>query len=479
MSIRSITPRTSCSEPIGISVATACGPKLSLICSSVRKKSARSRSSMFTNTSRDSPSSAARVQRRFVFTSTPITPLITNTADSQTRSAAIASATNDGSPGVSISLTLRPSHWNDARLDAIDIWRAFSSGAESDTVVPSATEPRRLTAPASNRSASFRDVFPLPRWPTNATLRILSAGMAFSYTRQAERTMYTSDRAERYLVEQVGLKSRLQAQHRFRVELRNSRFRDAEDLADLAERQVLVVVEGHDELLALGQSRDGVREAVLHLGGVHRGRRIDRVRVLDRVEQRDLVAGRVRERPQLVESHDRAVRDAGERLLKLLDRHLELRGHLGVGRRAVELVLELRVRLLDLSSSRTHAAPCPVDRPQQVEDRAPDARHREGLELDLARGVEALDRRDQAEQAVRDEVGLLDVRGQAGRHPSGHVLHERGERQHELLPRALVAIFLVAAPELLELDRLDVRFQAFLPALRPWVSLRVGLPQAR
>ena len=27
MSIRSITPRISCSEPIGISVATTCGPK--------------------------------------------------------------------------------------------------------------------------------------------------------------------------------------------------------------------------------------------------------------------------------------------------------------------------------------------------------------------------------------------------------------------------------------------------------------------
>ena len=30
MSIRSITPRISCSEPIGISVATTCGPKAPL-----------------------------------------------------------------------------------------------------------------------------------------------------------------------------------------------------------------------------------------------------------------------------------------------------------------------------------------------------------------------------------------------------------------------------------------------------------------
>ena len=198
MSIRSITPRSSCSAPIGISVATACGPKLSLSCSSVRKKSARSRSSMFTKISRERPSSLARSHSRSVFTSTPITPFTTNTALSHTRSAAIASATNDGSPGVSIRLTLRSSHANDARLEAIDICRAFSSGAESDTVVPSATEPRRLTAPASYRSASFRDVFPLPRWPTNATLRILSAGMPkLLSSKGAEEAAYPRGRSAR------------------------------------------------------------------------------------------------------------------------------------------------------------------------------------------------------------------------------------------------------------------------------------------
>ena len=175
MSTRSITPRTSCSEPIGISVATACGPNDDLSDSSVRKKSARSRSSMFTKISRARPSSSARSQSRWVPTSTPITALATNTALSQTRSAASASAMKLGSPGVSIRLILRPSHSNEARLAAIDISRAFSSGAASETVVPSATEPSRLIAPAWKRSASFNEVFPLPRWPTKATLRILCA----------------------------------------------------------------------------------------------------------------------------------------------------------------------------------------------------------------------------------------------------------------------------------------------------------------
>ena len=73
MSIRSITPRTSCSEPIGISVATTWLPKALCSDSRARKKSARSRSSMLTKTRRARPSSSARCQRRSVWTSTPMT----------------------------------------------------------------------------------------------------------------------------------------------------------------------------------------------------------------------------------------------------------------------------------------------------------------------------------------------------------------------------------------------------------------------
>src|SRR4051794_38753726 len=206
---------------------------------------------MFTKMRRDSPSSAARCHSRSVFTSTPSTPLTTNTADSHTRSAAIASATNEGSPGVSTRLTLRPSHSNDARLEAIDICLDFSSGAESDTVVPSATEPRRLTAPASYRSASFRDVFPLPRWPTNATLRILSAGMPMLLSSKGRAGRVTQGRSARQArglphrcernclsaarpasVQKLGLQRGLQPQHGLRVELRHARLGHSEHLAD-------------------------------------------------------------------------------------------------------------------------------------------------------------------------------------------------------------------------------------------------------
>src|SRR5215208_625810 len=104
-----------------------------------------------------------------------MTPLTTKTADSDTRRAPSASAMNEGSPGVSIRLILTSRHSNEASDAEIDIPRAFSSSSESETVVPSATEPSLVVAPASNSRASCSDVFPLPRWPTKATLRILSA----------------------------------------------------------------------------------------------------------------------------------------------------------------------------------------------------------------------------------------------------------------------------------------------------------------
>ncbi len=112
-----------------------------------------------------------------MWTSTPITALTTTTAASTTRRPASVSATKLGSPGVSIRLILRSPYSNEATLAPIDIPRSCSSGSKSETVVPSSTRPSRLTTPASNRSASQRLVFPLPRWPIRATFRIRSAGL--------------------------------------------------------------------------------------------------------------------------------------------------------------------------------------------------------------------------------------------------------------------------------------------------------------
>src|SRR3954454_2064041 len=462
MSTRSITPRISCSSPIGISVATTWGPKAVLSESRVRKKSARSRASMFTKTSRATPSSAARVHRRWVETSTPMTPLTTNTADSRTRSAPRASAMNEGSPGVSIRFTLVSRQSNDASAAEIDIPRAFSSSSESDTVVPSATVPSRVVAPASNNKASCNDVFPLPRWPTRATLRILSAarGMPSPLPRTEGGRLPSVPQV-------VSLQPGLQAQHGLGVQLGDAGLGDAEDLPDLPERQVLVVVERDHELLALRQGGDRVGEAVLELGGVEQVLRVGRVGVVQRVEQRHRVAGGVRYRPQLVQRDDRGLGDLHQALLELLDRDAELLGHLLVGGRPVQAVLELPVGALDLAGTGADGARHPVQGAQLVDDRALDAGDRVGLELDLAVGVEALDRVDEADEAVGDEVGLLHVRGQAGGHAAGHVLDHRRVRHDELLAGALGSRRLVATPEVPQLDGFHVGFQASAPSPMP------------
>ena len=76
----------------------------------------------------------------------------------------------------------------------------------------------------------------------------------------------------------------------------------------------------------------------------------------------------------------------------------------------MELLLELGDGALDVAGARTHGARHPVECAQLVDDRALDPRDGVRLELDLPVGVEPLDRSDQPEQAVRDEVTFVDVR---------------------------------------------------------------------
>src|SRR6266511_2197992 len=317
MSIRSMTPRTSCSEPIGISVATTCEPKASLSESRVRKKSARSRSSMFTNTRRARPPSSARLHSRSVWTSTPITALTTTTAASTTRRAASVSATKLGSPGVSIRLILRSPYSKEATLAPMDMERSCSSGSKSETVVPSSTRPSRLITPASNSSASQRLVFPLPRWPIRATLRIRSAGLRAIPTQYM--SPHTSD-----LVRSPG-KARAKRQHGLGVKLRHPRLGNSQNLADLAQGQVLVVVQGDHESFALRQRLDRVGETILELGRLGLGLRVDGAGVLKGVEDRDLAAAAlgVGERPQVIERQHGGVGDRKQGFPELIDAHLQ------------------------------------------------------------------------------------------------------------------------------------------------------------
>ena len=250
------------------------------------------------------------------------------------------------------------------------------------------------------------------------------------------------------------------------MELRDAGLGHAEHLTDLAQGQVLVVVEGDHELLALGQRRDRVGDPVAQLGLVDDRLRVGRAAVGQRVEQRHLVAGRVGHVPELVERDDRRVRDLHQRVMDFVDTDPELGRHLLVGRGALQPGLELHVDALDLPSPRPDRARHPVERPQLVDDRAADPGDRVGLELDLPRQVKPCDRGDQPPEPVRDQVGLLDVRRQPGAHPARDVLDERRKCEHEPLAGAFIPGGFVAPPQVLELNRCDVGFQFSLPGFR-------------
>ena len=119
----------------------------------------------------------------------------------------------------------------------------------------------------------------------------------------------------------------------------------------------------------------------------------------------------------------------------------------------MELLLERGDRALDLPRARADRARNPVERAQLVDDRAADARHREGLELDLAVGVEALDRADEAEQPVRDEILLVHVRRQARPDATGDELHEWRVGQDQPVAEVLIVRLAVLLPERLGLVR--------------------------
>src|SRR2546422_5212310 len=146
--------------------------------SSVRKKSARSRSSRLTTMARGSSYSFANFQTFSVCTCTPATASATPTAASTTRRPARASAMKSPYPGVSTKLMRWPFQSQYATEVLIDILRLISSGSKSVVVLPSSTLPSRVTAPAVNSRASTREVLPTPPWPTTPTLRIFPISIA-------------------------------------------------------------------------------------------------------------------------------------------------------------------------------------------------------------------------------------------------------------------------------------------------------------
>ena len=155
--------------------------------------------------------------------------------------------------------------------------RAFPGDAKIDFTIPSLAGPRR---------PDFDDARALEYEVSNARIwggihfrsaveegAKIASRPRTTFSRTTSRTSTTDERSDRRerpatagLLSRLGGLARragevrLQAQDRLRVELRHARLGDAEHLADLAQGQLLVVVESHDELLALGQLRDRLGE---------------------------------------------------------------------------------------------------------------------------------------------------------------------------------------------------------------------------
>ena len=99
-------------------------------------------------------------------------------------------------------------------------------------------------------------------------------------------------------------------------------------------------------------------------------------------------------------------------------------------------------------------------------------------------GSKRLDRADQADQAVGNEVGVFDVRRQPRAEPAGDELDHRRVGDDQPLAGALVPVVFVAPPQVAELNLFHARFhQAILRSLAgvgscAGVACSVGVTQS-
>ena len=172
-------PVSSCSAPIGRWIATQCSLSCSCSAPSTRKKSARSRSSMLTNRTRERSLRRRALQLRAVCTSTPITPLTTNSAPSTTRMRGdrVSDEARVARRVDQVDLAVLPLGVADARGER-HVSSLLVLVPVGDRRAPPRSCPSRFVAPAWNSIASTSDVFPVPRCPTTATLRIFPGSWA-------------------------------------------------------------------------------------------------------------------------------------------------------------------------------------------------------------------------------------------------------------------------------------------------------------
>jgi len=187
------------------------------------------------------------------------------------------------------------------------------------------------------------------------------------------------------------------------VQLRHSRFVDADLLPDLLHRDLSVVVEADHLALARGQRRDRAPHAFPHFGLLVRHVRPLRLRWHEHGGQRPVVAvigsGEGRGGFDRVDADDRAVQallvDAG------------LGGQVRDRGLASELAAQFLAGGLELAPLPAHAAR-PRVLAQRVDHRAADTAFREGFKLDAPAFVKPVRGVDEPDDAVLNEIADVD-----------------------------------------------------------------------
>src|SRR5258705_6639715 len=233
----------------------------------------------------------------------------------------------------------------------------------------------------------------------------------------------------------------LQAIEQARVHLADARLGEVHQLADLAHRELLPVLEVDDAVLLHAQLLGDEAQDLLArqpLAG-----RIA-VRVLEDVEPGNGVLAGLLARHRTYRSTRQS--DA-EDLAVVLEGHPHVARDFLVGGLAVPLgaqALADALVLLDPGAPRTRE---PVEVAQLVQQGTLDAQLAVRLEAHAARGIEGLDRRDESEVRGRVEVSTLDAARQAVGEASHDFADERLVGLDEQVARRVARIAAVAGPQ--------------------------------
>ncbi|ABA47901.1 hypothetical protein BURPS1710b_0059 [Burkholderia pseudomallei 1710b] len=220
------------------------------------------------------------------------------------------------------------------------------------------------------------------------------------------------------------------------MQLAHARLAHLEHRADLAQVQPALVVQRHQQLLALRQALDRIDERAAQMLVEQRRQRIAVIGAVA-VEKR-LVVGRAVE--VLVVDELAAVQILQHRLV-FVERHLQVRGDLRLVRRAAEPLLDLMHRMFDFARGLAQAARQPIVAAQLVEHRAADALRRVGLELRALIFLVAARRVEQADHARLDQIVEVHARRHLRDELQAETTHERRVlRQHFVLGNLALSV---------------------------------------